>query len=210
MQCHRCFPGNAGWGDAYHPAIGWQLERNPCAWGSTNPRVLVLGFSKGTNQTAALSTANFDDVPFKGMRNKISDILRTLGFFAHDQRVEDHINSDLKDFAFGSLIRCAISKFDAQTGRYVKSGDVIKTLATKQSTNDFVSDCVARFLAKFPSRLRHVVMLSNDDTYIAILRRFIATAPSKFPPLEPGRLRCRQSSTYSRRPSLRQQRAAYQ
>jgi hypothetical protein len=168
LSCSRCFPDQqAMWGVTTPPiASGWTIENNPCAWGSRNPRVLVLGFSKGANQTAQILQLPHDYIPFKGMRNNLTLILRKLGVLAPGERIDGRIAEREPDIAFGSLIRCSVSKLDSATGRYLKSGNIINALANGECQTDFASNCAQQFLSHFPHRLRLVVLLSNDSDYV--------------------------------------------
>jgi hypothetical protein len=157
---------------------GWRLENNPCGWGSRNPRVLVLGFSKGTNQTARIADLPhdgdaFQGIAFKGMRHNVTTILHKLGVLGPKECVDGRINADERELAFGSLIRCSIAKYDPDTRRFLKSGDIIKTLANGGCKADFAANCARQFLAAFPPRLRLVVMLSNDDDYVDACREMM-------------------------------------
>src|SRR4051812_38683676 len=101
VDCADCFPSVTNWGGAYE-RDGWRLERNPCAWGSDDPIVLVLGFSKGVNQTRDLIEADgrgYNAVPFRSMRNNLTAILRRLSLLAPHDDVDRHINAEEKDIA---------------------------------------------------------------------------------------------------------------
>jgi hypothetical protein len=175
IDCALCFPSAPPWGGAYS-RHGWRLERNPCAWGSRDPVVLVLGFSKGVNQTRGIVEAEgtaYDDIPFRNMRPNLTKILQRLSLLRPGDTIGHHINAGEPNFGFGSLIRCSVSKLDEATGRYLKSGDIIHALA-HQPDQDFLGRCVHRFLARLPDRLRLVIMLSNDDTYVDACAEAIA------------------------------------
>ena len=59
IQCRRCFPDKA----IAHTDGLWRITNDPGAWGSRNPRYLVLGFSKGFTQADAYANGPFDAVP---------------------------------------------------------------------------------------------------------------------------------------------------
>ncbi len=166
IKCSECFNGEVIWGNSVFEENGWRLENNPCAWGSQNPIVLILGFSKGTNQTNKLPSTPFDDVPFKGMRNFLSKILQKLRLMSDFDDVDNKINSGEQDFAFGSLIRCSISKYSDVKGKYLKSGDIINSSATDPNAQRIISNCMNKFLTGLPDRLKLIIMLSNDDGYV--------------------------------------------
>jgi hypothetical protein len=168
LSCSRCFPDEqAIWGVTTLPnGNGWKIENNPCAWGSRNPRVLVLGFSKGSRQTIETEPEAHNKIAFKGMRDNLTLILRKLDLLAPEERIGYRISEREPDIAFGSLIRCSVSKLDPATGRYLKSGNIINALARGECEADFASNCAQQFLSQFPHRLRLVVMLNNDSDYV--------------------------------------------
>src|SRR5262245_45259639 len=99
QYCRACF--KSGRSDDWHIGakehfkgssrdIGtrWTLRPNPGYWGDSNPKILVLGFSKGGDQQEMIDLylrgqKRFEDVPFnskKGtMRKDLAELLATLG-----------------------------------------------------------------------------------------------------------------------------------
>jgi hypothetical protein len=186
LDCSACFPPATAWGGSY-ACDGWQLERNPCAWGSCDPVVLVLGFSKGRNQSGNIVDAEgpeYDAVPFRHMRRNLTAILQRLRLLGPGDEIDNHIDRDERTFAFGSLIRCSIARLDKRTGRYLKSGDVIHALA-EQRDRDYIHRCARRFLSALPPRLRLVVMLSNDLTYVEACKEALAIVHPELTRLNP-------------------------
>ncbi|WP_316206314.1 MULTISPECIES: hypothetical protein [unclassified Bradyrhizobium] len=179
INCSRCFPGSAKWGNTSIEQDGWILENNPLAWGATNPRYLVLGFSKGAQQCEKLLVAAHDEIPFAGFRHNLTAILRKLGLLALEQSIDDRISESEIDYAFGSLIRCSVSHIDPTTGVASKSGDIINRLSRRSPSNDWALNCMRQFLTDLPSRLEVVVLLSNDSNCIdACFRRLQSLHPS--------------------------------
>lgn len=169
MRCTACFPGSAEWGRTTIPALdGWTLENNPCAWGSRNPRFLILGFSKGERQSRGILSKRHDEIPYAGFRPRLTKRLQTLGLLAEGETICEHIGQHEPDWAFGSLVRCSL----AENGR--KSGTIISSAATARSYLEWRDRCTNLYLSKLPSRLQIVIMLSNDDRYIEICRDRIA------------------------------------
>jgi hypothetical protein len=166
IHCARCFPDGANWGITTLEQDGWLLENNPLAWGASNPRYLVLGFSKGTRQCQKLLTAPHNEIPYAGFRHNLTAILRKLGLLGSDRHAEDRIRESELDFAFGSLIRCSVGHVDQTTGLTSKSGDIINRLSQRTEKNDWALNCMKEFLGKLPSRLEVVVLLSNDSAYV--------------------------------------------
>ena len=64
-NCNKCFTdANVAWGKAAYQERGWKLRNDPCAWGSCNPLVLILSFSKGDHQEQNIDNMNFNDIPY--------------------------------------------------------------------------------------------------------------------------------------------------
>jgi len=168
IQCTLCFDKKPiTWGVSYFENNGWRLENNPGAWGSSDPLVLVLGVSKGTNQCNKINSVPHNEIPFKGERAALSKILNKLGLLPKDQPVDVRISSTESDFAFGSLIRCSIAMHDSKNEKWLKAGPVVKASATNPQAKRFVRTCAQAFLSNLSTRTKLIVMLSNDDDYIA-------------------------------------------
>jgi hypothetical protein len=168
IACAKCFHGaQAEWGRSVLSKAGWRLENNPLAWGGQNPRVMVLGFSKGDRQCAGIrGGAPLDSIPFAGMRSNLTAILRKLGLLDENRTVDQIIATHDPDYHFGSLVRCSIAKLDPSTGKALKAGDIIAAAATDSVGREIASACAEQYLKNLPSRLRNVVLLSNDDAWI--------------------------------------------
>jgi hypothetical protein len=143
------------------------------SWGSRTPCFLVLGVSKGTTQCEALNTKPHDRVPFDGFRPKLTAALQLLGLLTNEETIEDKIHMDEPDWAFGSMVRCALGLVDAEDGTISRSGTVVHRLAQMQESESWLTLCSSVFLSRLPDRLRLCVLLSNDDRYIEATRRAI-------------------------------------
>jgi hypothetical protein len=88
----------------------WQAVNDPGAWGSSAPKILILGFSKGFTQAGAYRTGKFEDVPFKGMRPRLTEMLQSLGLLSNREAIDTKMLASEKDFAFGSLVRCSLAR----------------------------------------------------------------------------------------------------
>src|SRR3954454_20463698 len=89
IPCSTCFGGQATWGKSVAASDdGWTLDNNPCAWGSRNPKYLVLGFSKGVRQTVGITTRPHDSIPYDGFRPRLADELRMLVLLASTDNVD--------------------------------------------------------------------------------------------------------------------------
>lgn len=170
IACATCFGGCADWGRSITASEdGWTLENNPCAWGSRNPRFMVLGFSKGERQSKDILAKRHDDIPFAGFRDRVAGGLRRLGLLDERRDLDDLIRADEPDWAFGSLVRCSA----AENGR--KSGRIIGASSRAASYLAWRDACTERFLSHLPDRLQVVVMLSNGDEYIESCRKRITS-----------------------------------
>lgn len=168
MTCTACFGEQVNWGRTRAKSgDGWTLDNNPCAWGSRNPRFLLLGFSKGERQSRDILARRHNDIPYAGFRERLTGGLQQLGMLATDDRIDNHIRSDETDWAFGSVVRCALAK----DGK--KSGSIIPASVTSASFEAWQARCTDLYLSKLPSRLQLVIMLSNDDGYIEQCRQRI-------------------------------------
>ena len=172
IECTRCFRDHhVKFGEALEFDGGWRLENTPASWGSRNPVVLILGFSKGENQSRA--GLDFDSIPFRGFRSNLTKILQGLELLSSGDEIDRHIHADEQDFGFGSLLRCSISKWNQSKNEWAKSGDVIETIASDPHGACFLTNCADQFLKDLPSRLKLIVMLSNSDSYMQLCRRTI-------------------------------------
>src|SRR5436190_6845746 len=122
IDCHLCFDGPHLYnGTRQVIENDFKLVNNPGAWGSNNPTVLVLGFSKGLNANLASEGPDFEAVPFAGIRDRLTKILQVLRLpVAAD--VSDHINKTESFFAFGSLMRCSLSRRNPKTAEFKSEG----------------------------------------------------------------------------------------
>jgi len=130
-----------------------------------NPVNLVLGFSKGERQAAEIKSAVHHSIPFRGFRPLLQRTLCHLGLLDSSKSLDALIEHDDADWAFGSMTRCTISLWDQSSELFRKSGTVIKKFS-KNGPHDWMSTCVDEHLRLLPSRLRNVVLLSNDDDYV--------------------------------------------
>ena len=179
VSCNRCFEGKPViWGKSSREANGWKIESNAGAWGSRNPTVLVLGVSKGPNQTTNILLRKHEEIPFKGERVYLSKYLARLGLLKPNESIDSKISAAETNFAFGSMVRCGIGLWNEEKKDYVKVGNVVNSSATHPQAQEFVRNCSQEFLASLPERLKIVVLMSNDDEYIeSCFRAFKALHP---------------------------------
>lgn len=167
IGCTRCYQGAESRTEFSDPRNGkrWALEQPNASWGSRDPRVLVLGFSRGSRQTAP--GLSFDEIAFKGMRSNLTKILVKLGLLDEFDDVGRHIAKGEKDFAFGSLIRCSISQWDKKKDAFTKSGgSILQNCMKNRSTRDVAERCADTFLVSLPERTEIVVLLGNEAKYV--------------------------------------------
>lgn len=160
IACRRCFDGQ---GDTQ--TIGrWQMVNDPGAWGSSTPKVLVLGFSKGFTQASAYRSGRFEDIPFKDMRARLSEELRLLGVLGATETVDGRMLASEHEIAFGSLVRCSVSRMN-DNGRLECTGQVMPK-AFSEEISSHLQRCAETFLTRLPETLRLVLLLGTTDSYI--------------------------------------------
>ncbi len=165
IACSKCFPGPTAWNESELRVGDWHVVNNPMSWGTAAPRYLVLGVSKGTTQCAAIAARPHDEVPFHGFRPALSRALQLLGLLDSTETVGDKIAATEREWAFGSMVRCALglSKADQSIAR---PGTIVQRLAAMDGDASWIVRCSAKFLGALPDSLRIVVLLSNDDRYV--------------------------------------------
>lgn len=165
IGCRACYTGPAS-SFEFSNADGtkWRLEQPNAAWGSQTPTILVLGFSRGANQSKPGTP--FDDIAFKGMRKQLTDILRSLRLLGAET-VGTHISMGEQKFAFGSLIRCSVAQWDQTKLAYSKAGGaILQKFAQGSSTLRIAVTCAGKYLASLPAKTKLVVMLGNEERYV--------------------------------------------
>lgn len=150
----------------------WHMRANPGYWGSSNPEVLVLGFSKGATQMAAASQANFDAVAFAGMRTRLTQVLDALGVGLQGQSIDEALTAKSKTLGAASLVRCGLS-LDVG-GRLVTSGTIMPKALSSPATRGFMATCIQRHLDPLPESVRLVVLLGTTDAYMKGVRSLFA------------------------------------
>lgn len=168
IACRRCFTGL----DPVQEIGSWRIVNDPGAWGAATPKVLVLGFSKGFTQADASRAGRFEDIPFKGMRPRLSEVLLTLGALGPGERVDVKMVASERDIAFGSLVRCSLSRKNPKTRRLECTGAIMPKSFVEEIT-PVVRRCAESYLSDLPPSVRLVVMLGTGDTYIAGCRSLI-------------------------------------
>lgn len=166
IACSWCFGSSTVWNVSSRTTEdGWHIVNNPMSWGSATPRVLLLGVSKGTTQCRALDTKPHDLVPFDGFRPKLTDALRLLGLLGSEEAIDGKIRIAEQDWAFGSMVRCALGLVDRRDGRISRSGTVVQRLAGMPETASWLVNCTSEFLSHLPDTLRVCSAIERQNVY---------------------------------------------
>lgn len=159
---------------------GWRISYNPLAWGSANPDVVVLGFSKGPTQAGALTSTPHDKIAYKGGRPNVAKILHHLGLIERpDPKIVDRCIADRTGhFHFGSLIRCTVERFHPAKNEWQGTGGgMLDKFIGRPFGAQIAKNCSTRFLQDLPARTRLIVMMGmgSRGKYIAECRRLFET-----------------------------------
>lgn len=169
IACRRCFT-------VPEPVLDvgpWRAVNDPGAWGSADPEILVLGFSKGFTQASAARSGRFEDIPFKGMRPRLTEILRTLGVLGPAEQVDARMVAGERRLAFGSLVRCSLSRLNPAKQAHECTGPIMPKAFVEREAAPIVQRCAETYLRDLPPNLTLVLMLGTGDAYIEGCRRTI-------------------------------------
>jgi hypothetical protein len=124
----------------------------------------VLGFSKGFTQAEAFRSGRFEDIPFKKMRPRLTEILRLLGVLGQSEIVDQKMVASESEIGFGSLVRCSLSRLNAKgtlecTGQFMPK-------AFREEISANLKTCAQTYLSELPPSMRLVLMLGTTDSYI--------------------------------------------
>jgi hypothetical protein len=154
------------------PNTNWKIINDPGAWGGgTEPNYLVLGFSKGATQSSIYESGRFEDAAFAGMRTRLTEALRAMGALSNYESSDAKISDPNSNIAFGSLIRCSVSRLDevasAKAGKdmYACTGPLIAK--SFKEIPEVISNCTSKFLINLPASIKVVFLLGNTDSYVA-------------------------------------------
>ena len=174
-SCTACFlPGSAPGSTRVEGA--WRMDNNPGYWGAPEPEVLVLGFSKGANQSGSLP---FDRIAFNGARHNLREILVALKLMPSNADIDAHFTATGRTFGFASVVRCGLG-LEVEPGRYKTSGDVVRRAVEAGSpVRDVFDRCTERHLSRLPVSVRTVMFLGLDEPYIeAVFQRMSVIRPN--------------------------------
>lgn len=163
LNCRKCFKSCDS--NTLQPHPLWILRNDPGAWGNSVPEVLVLGFSKGSTQADIYRNGSFEDVAFGGpARNRLDQLLKQLGLLQAHEHVSNEISNEESRFAFGSLVRCSLTR-EGKEGKHASSGDLI--VKSFSEVHEVLTNCAEQYLAQLPERTIVVLMLGISDQYIS-------------------------------------------
>jgi hypothetical protein len=176
IDCTDCFP--EGCGTVFEPNSKWRIVNDPGAWGgNSEPEYLVLGFSKGFTQAGMCNNKKFEDIAFAGMRKRLTQALQTMGVLSDSEHVTEKIDNPDSQIAFGSLIRCSVSRKDEESSKASKQNTYSCTgpLITKSFDEipEIINNCTTKFLVGLPKSIKAVIFLSNSDKYVSNVQRIL-------------------------------------
>ncbi len=169
LACTRCWSNRT---ERVQECGTFRLVRDPGHWGAADPHTLVLGISKGNTQSQAFSSERFENVGFKGIRDRMLQSFQAVGLL-HDEsakRFDQRFSADERDFAFASVVRCSITGMHKTKGIHTAdSPNVVPAFKRGSAGYAFVKNCVDEFIAPLSSRTRLVLLLGNSDAYVSAL-----------------------------------------
>ena len=186
ISCTACHAAPAAFDEVAAGTEAWRIRANPLSWGSRSPEVLVLGFSKGPTQAGDLDRTPHDQVAYKGQRVWVGRILARLGLIA-DPGGKDAMNREIDRlvadpdgrFAFGSMVRCTVERFDAKEGIWKGTGgDMLGGFVSQEFGRRVAGACAERHLGRLPAETRLVVMMGTGSkgNYVDEAERLIRHA----------------------------------
>lgn len=171
INCHKCYRSSSD--IVCQPHHLWNMRNDPGAWGGSNPEILVLGFSKGSTQANIYQNGRYEDVAFGGAaRGRLDEALKRLNLLSENEHVTEHIENPDSRFAFGSLVRCSLSREGAD-GKHATSGQLI--VKSFKEIPDVLDSCARKFLANLPDCTKIILMLGVSDAYIDGCYNLLAT-----------------------------------
>lgn len=175
IGCRSCYPNDSNkYEFCNSDGSKWKIEQPNATWGSQTPEVVVLGFSRGGNQSKL--GLPFDEIAFKGMRTQLGRILGALDLLKSVD-LDSRIRASEQFLAFGSLVRCSVSQWDDKAESYSKSGNsILQKFAKGDATQRVAEQCAKNYLADLPPDTRLVVMLGNEEKYINFCHELVTRA----------------------------------
>lgn len=175
LNCRQCYASSDA--DRCSPHPKWQMVNDPGHWGSSTPEYLVLGFSKGATQAETFRSGRHEDVAFAKMRPRLEQELKLLGILQPHESVNHKIEHPDSNIAFGSLIRCSLTREDANASAkrgkqvFASSGSLI--VKSFSEVPHIIQNCVNKYLTQLPSSLKVVFFLGTSDAYVREVKQVI-------------------------------------
>jgi hypothetical protein len=185
IRCRHCF----GTDERTLHLGDWRLQNNPGYYGSADPRILILGFSKGANQNQVAEAGRFDEVAFARARHRLRAVLEVLNLVPSDRTIDALMTARERDFGVASLVRCSLGKM--KNGVCKTSGDVIPSAFASRATLSIIERCADKFLRELPRRVRVVLLLGTSDVYIKRTQELLSRLFPDFSVVNPVAFRSR-------------------
>jgi len=160
MACRACHKN----GNTVSKEGDWHLRANPGYWGAANPKILVLGFSKGATQLSAASMGAFDSVAFAGMRPRLQTVLSELRVDLNNQSINESLSSRSRTIGAASLVRCGLSVMEK--GKLVSSGTIMSKVAKSRFPMQAMRTCIQQHLNPLPESVEAVILLGTTPAYV--------------------------------------------
>jgi hypothetical protein len=189
IDCRICWSGCAGGQRTFGGLTPtgqdrFRLVNDPGAWGAREPRILVLGMSKGNTQSDAMRTAHqdgsFDAVPFRKMRPRLLQVLQAVGLMPGERGIDHRFQADEAEYGWGSILRCSLTGWEK--GSYSAASGVVLRGMSHPDGKGLVPACVRQHLTDLSDRTRLVILLGNAEAYTGLLRRVFSGVFADFVP----------------------------
>ncbi len=166
INCSKCFStSTVDFDITLTGSSEWRITANPLSWGSIEPEIIVLGFSKGPTQKGALANTEHNLIAYKGSRTNVGKILSHIGVLPvkenenYSSIIDKAIADKNGEIHFGSFIRCTVERFHEKTATWKGSGGgmldkFIKTTLGQKVANN----CTTKFLSNLPNKTKLIVM----------------------------------------------------
>ena len=169
LHCRRCWADEGVETQEQGP---FRLVRDPGHWGAVDPQILVLGLSKGNTQSGAVGFECFESIAFKGMRDRLLNILQSVGLLPEESiaKFDQRFLQKEQDYAFASMVRCSLTAMHAKKGIHTAdSPNVVPAFRSGSAGFEYVKNCATQFLLPLTQRTKLVLLLGNSDPYISAI-----------------------------------------
>jgi hypothetical protein len=185
--------------DLYEPGINGTLKHDSATmipgafgWGAIDPKVIVLGFSKGANQSAQMakylsngrSAEDFLGIPFAGtvMRERLTRLLRAVGLLGPAESVSDRLGAEEKVIHWGSVVRCGVGVLRPSAPHKPSSSMplILEAMSGNSALEGTFRRCIERHIGALKGP-KIVVMLNNSRRYVQLC---FAALRTHYPALE--------------------------